>query len=633
MDVVVTVPKHFGLDTWIAEGDPAGTAWSGKEWHFYLGGALPRIQPGERVYVVYHSALRGYASLVRIDGEGGRYALVRHGEAVAVSIPEPIPGFQGFRYRWWDRAIEEPFPAWQDPDAALFERSPDTRSAQLLTDAAALLVEMAGPEPVHIEMSARGPKKYYDVHRSLTERDARAHLAGRSTRGATLRHPGGMTRALCYDADTPDDWLRLVEAAWRLAECGYRPLVEASPAQDGKHAGGGHLWIIYTTLVCATWAHRHAVQIAPRLSHIKECWPGESGHNVRLPGGLYVQPGVRAWCKLYDAQGRLLSADGAGAARVLLDWQTPAEIVPAFPDAEPVGETGELTALLNNAVAQRAVPASFPNASDSPGVDQQWQHKYGRSLWFQFTPAMLSTWYNERTQVEDLLPSEKNGMGLASWHGERTASVGLRAEGWVDFGASARRADGKQDGGDAPELHVHVTQEAKPEVMRQIARQLVREAREAMERAAWRGEQPPTWVQPFMTKAGWQHYHALRAEAAHAATHKGVAGFHPPSEQAHMSIARAKQRPAAEAAGEDVAGQEVIPAELAPQERAEEPHAQRPPRGPDHIEVAHAIFAYARRIGYPRLHIGDSVIEAGRGWMGFVYSPKVTWEQRLQVYQ
>ncbi len=131
--------------------------------------------------------------------------------------------------------------------------------------AVALLVEIAGPEPVHIEMSARGPKKYYDVHRPLTERDARAHLAGRSTRGATLRYPGGMTRALCYDADTPDDWLRLVEAAWRLAECGYRPLLEASPAQDDKHAGGGHLWILYTTLVRATWAHRHAVQIAPRL--------------------------------------------------------------------------------------------------------------------------------------------------------------------------------------------------------------------------------------------------------------------------------------------------------------------------------------------------------------------------------
>jgi hypothetical protein len=417
-------------------------------------------------------------------------------------------------------------------------------STEQLTAAATLLVEIAGPEPVHIEMSARGPKKYYDVKRWLTERDARAHLAGRSTRGATLRHPGGMTRALCYDADTPDNWQRLVEAAWRLAACGYRPLLEASPAQDDRHAGGGHLWIIYTALVNAAWAHQHAAQVAPTLAHIRECWPGESGHKVRLPGGLYVQPGVRTWCRLYDAQGRLLSADGAGAARVLLDWQTPAEIVPASPDAESVGETGELAALPNAVVGQRPRPASLPHAPDSPGVDQQWQRKYGRYLWFQFTPAMLATWYNERTQVEDLLPPEKNGMGLASWRSERTASVGLRADGWVDFGASARRPDGKQDGGDALELAVRVAQEAKPEVMRQLARQLVREAREALERAAWRGEQPPAWVQPFMTKAGWQHYHALRAEAAHAATHTwGVAGFHPPSERTQTSTARTNQGP------------------------------------------------------------------------------------------
>jgi hypothetical protein len=91
---------------------------------------------------------------------------------------------------------------------------------------------------------------------------------------------------------------------------------------------------------------------------------------------------------------------------------------------------------------------------------------------------------------------------------------------------------------------------------------------------------------------------------------------------------------AAEAADEDdVTGQEVLLAKLPPQERAEGSPVQRPPRGPDRIEVAHAIFAYARRIGHRRLHFDDIVIEAGSGWMGFVYSPKVTWEQRLQVYQ
>jgi hypothetical protein len=123
MDVVVTVPKSFGLKKWIAEGDPAGSEWSGEEWHFYLSGYPPNITPGQRVYVVYNGALRGYAPLVCIDYfEGKRYALVRHGSAVAVTIPEYIVGFRGFRYRWWSYLQERPFPDWQNPSASLILR-------------------------------------------------------------------------------------------------------------------------------------------------------------------------------------------------------------------------------------------------------------------------------------------------------------------------------------------------------------------------------------------------------------------------------------------------------------------------------------------------------------------------------
>ena len=107
-------------------------------------------------------------------------------------------------------------------------------------------------------------------------------------------------------------------------------------------------------------------------------------------------------------------------------------------------------------------------------------------------------------------------MGLASWRGEHTASLGLCEDGWVDFGASARRSDGKQDGGDALELTVRVNNEPKSEVMRELARQLVSEAREAVESAAHCGEQPPQWVQAFMSKAGWEHYHHLREEVGHS---------------------------------------------------------------------------------------------------------------------
>ncbi len=114
MDIVVTVPKSFGLDTWIAEGDLPGDEWSGNEYHFYLGKCTPNIKPGERVYVFYNGKLRGYAPLVRIDRYTRGIGLVRHGGAVAVTIDETVLGFRGFRYRWWEREIETLFPDWQN---------------------------------------------------------------------------------------------------------------------------------------------------------------------------------------------------------------------------------------------------------------------------------------------------------------------------------------------------------------------------------------------------------------------------------------------------------------------------------------------------------------------------------------
>ena len=114
-DCVVTVPQTFGLDTWIAEGDPAGSPWSGTSWDFYLGGSVPNMQPGDRVYVVYKGKLRGYAPLVRITRTRTGCSLVRHGGAVAVTIPEYIRGFRGFLYRFWPLESEQPFPLWRLP--------------------------------------------------------------------------------------------------------------------------------------------------------------------------------------------------------------------------------------------------------------------------------------------------------------------------------------------------------------------------------------------------------------------------------------------------------------------------------------------------------------------------------------
>lgn len=120
-DVVVTLPLQFrwgghapGLASWLAEGDAAGTPATGMEYGFSIGRGAPRIGPGERVYVVHAGRLIGYAPLVRLDrGTDGRHHLIRGGGAVAVTIDERIPGFRGFRYRWWDRTAERPFPEWR----------------------------------------------------------------------------------------------------------------------------------------------------------------------------------------------------------------------------------------------------------------------------------------------------------------------------------------------------------------------------------------------------------------------------------------------------------------------------------------------------------------------------------------
>jgi hypothetical protein len=114
-DIVVTCPQRLWRE-WLDEGDLPGQPWSGYESHYWFGGRFPHISPGERVYVVAHRRLRGYAPLVRIEPRcelaPTMHCFVRRGGAVAVTIDGPIPGFQGWRYRWWKREDEVPFPDW-----------------------------------------------------------------------------------------------------------------------------------------------------------------------------------------------------------------------------------------------------------------------------------------------------------------------------------------------------------------------------------------------------------------------------------------------------------------------------------------------------------------------------------------
>lgn len=115
-DVVVTCPQNLWLE-WLLEGDLPDESYTGDRYHFWLHGALPEMQPGDRVYVVAYGRLRGYAPLVAVERRcklrPSMGCLVRQGGAVAVTIDQPIRGFRGWQWVWWPRDEERSFPDWR----------------------------------------------------------------------------------------------------------------------------------------------------------------------------------------------------------------------------------------------------------------------------------------------------------------------------------------------------------------------------------------------------------------------------------------------------------------------------------------------------------------------------------------
>lgn len=129
-DYVATVPINFtfddapgehGLDAWIAEGDSVGDRWSGQRWVFSTWGPPPTYEDGCRLYIVCEDRVRGYAPIVAIECgliQRGQCDVdfIREGGAVAVTIPTRVTGFRGYRWRWWVREHEVPFPDWRTTD-------------------------------------------------------------------------------------------------------------------------------------------------------------------------------------------------------------------------------------------------------------------------------------------------------------------------------------------------------------------------------------------------------------------------------------------------------------------------------------------------------------------------------------
>jgi hypothetical protein len=388
-----------------------------------------------------------------------------------------------------------------------------------MTEAARLLVAITGPMNEHIDMSdgSEGKSKYYTVHHKLTLEEALKHLQGAKTRGGYCSYPSGETRALCWDVDTPEEWEVLQIHARALAAADYLPILEPSPA--GR---GGHLWIVFDGLVDAITARFTIHALVPELAGIKEYWPAQEygkGNRVRLPGGRYTAYGKNEWCHLLSVSDGETSTNGDESAQLLLTHQTPASILPT-PD--PDDEESELH---TDQVEQPQVEQTPISGSDQveqaptgiTNVDARWEQQYGQTpegkrLWFAWTDEYLIARYNARTSPEDLIDTNRQGKALATWRGERTASVAIRGEQWTDFGASARHPDGSPDSGDAFELYIRLSGKTKSQVLGELGKALVREARQVLESAARSAESIPEWLEEIITPAGRAHYNLLQSQ-------------------------------------------------------------------------------------------------------------------------
>jgi hypothetical protein len=432
-------------------------------------------------------------------------------------------------------------PTRVDEDAASpTDARPDEAHSE--EDETSFLVALAGDMPFHGRMQERGKDKYRSQKGQVTAKLAERHLAGEITLSASLLRKDGMTRAVCWDADNPEDWELLERAARCLRQSGAWAILESSPSS--QHRGGGHLWLVFSAPVEAGDVFATADAIAPELCIIHERWPGVRT-TIRLPGGYYRwqsdTPGDEGdtlvddgdtpigevaiiteelsytgerWCEC-----SVVGADDSGwytgraAIATMMEHQS---------DPSWITERGSSAAQRSRQDVSAAVqldptpvdpdaPRPLPAAAD----DGVWQNKYGTSQkgrWFWFGPTQVAAYFNATHPVGTLLPADGSGMALATWRDEKNPSVKLypATNSWCDFGMRIR---GRFDGGDALELQCRMTRERRSTVFAKAAQDMKRAAEKELERAADHGEGPARWVADILSPQGWDHFDKLRGVA------------------------------------------------------------------------------------------------------------------------
>lgn len=373
------------------------------------------------------------------------------------------------------------------------------------------LLEIAGDRPRHIVMPRTGPNKYETVHRPVDLALVERHLAGEITIGSELRRVDGTTWSVCWDADNAGDWRILLGAAGRLAASGAHPLIERSPNR-GKHAGGGHLWLVFPEPVDPGAVRATAEKHAPALAGFREFWP--RAQSVRLPAGYYRREPYAAWCPLVRYAEGPEWRTGQGAAELLLSAETPRAWVsePAPPDQGREVTPATSVAPLDRSPVESPADRSQPAAATDP----HWLRRYGAAmdaLPYWITHEQAIRWYNDTHDVRELLPKESNGYARAVWRGDDTPSIGyLDGNRWADYGGEGRRGDGRYGGGDAFEAYALIRHGigGRHRALADVVRRMIAACDTEVEGAARAGRAVPGWVAEVLSPEGWRRYTDLR---------------------------------------------------------------------------------------------------------------------------
>lgn len=281
-----------------------------------------------------------------------------------------------------------------------------------------LLRERVGNVP-HKLIKATGKMTAADKYISLPDSyvpDIGAYINGDPDHiyGSNLRNTDGTTYVLEFDYDTVDQALLKFDCLRMLANAG------ASPICWSRRPGRGHLSIRFGEPVDAQAAYAWAIKVCPLLASFKECYPVkgiEDKRNQRISWPFWYRDGDEVYECAADAHfpGMDLPVHSTGIKSdrerlvvMISQAVTPASIVSSLPEPEQQlalhdAPAAGLLSLLDTAPTR---PGNYTGDIAKAAIAQ----------------------FNASTSWQDIA-DVKNGRFLASWRGERTASVVIDRDG------------------------------------------------------------------------------------------------------------------------------------------------------------------------------------------------------------